>query len=211
MKNLMVENLVLGVMRTNCYLAVNSETKEGFIVDPADQADRISRRIGELGMKPVAVLLTHGHFDHIGATEELQRTYGIPVIAHEGEQELLENPSLNLSGSFGGALSVKADQFVKEKEELTLAGCRILVLHTPGHTCGGCCYYLPEEEVLFSGDTLFFESIGRTDFPAGDAGALSRSLKRLAQELPETTAVYPGHDMQTDIGHEKRYNPFLAL
>lgn len=114
----------------------------------------------------------------------------------------------NLSGSWASAHVLLADQWVCDGKKLDLAGFSIEVFHTPGHTAGSCCYYLPEEEVLFSGDTLFAQSVGRTDFPTGSGADMQASVKRLLKELPETTRVCPGHNEETTIGYEKRYNPF---
>lgn len=208
MSRLHIEKLVLGMVQTNCYLAVNEESREVIIIDPADRAQSLIQKIKELQVKPAAVLLTHGHFDHIGAALELKKEYQIPICASEHEKVIMEDENLNLSSMFGFPFTVKADNLLAAGAELNLAGFEIQVIHTPGHTKGGVCYYLPQEKVLFSGDTLFCESIGRTDFPTGNAAELSQSVKGLLSSLPEETLVYPGHESMTDIAHEKRHNPF---
>lgn len=208
MGKLHVERMILGDMRTNCYLAVNEETKEAFIVDPAFDAGSIASRLDKFQARPSAILLTHGHFDHIGAAAELKKHYDIPILAAAEEEEVLTDSSKNLTAYFGTPYGIKADRYLEDGERLTQAGFEVEVILTPGHTSGGVCYYLPNEKVLFSGDTLFCESIGRTDFPTGSASKLRRSVQGLLERLPGETKVYPGHEMPTDIGHEKKYNPF---
>ena len=156
MGNLQIEKMVLGQVSTNCYLAVNTQTKEAILVDPAADARRIEKKIKEMAVKPVAILLTHGHFDHIGAAQELGTLYDIMIYAHEEEQEVMQDSMLNLSANFGEPFRAEPDMLLSGGQELVLAGMKIRVLHTPGHTKGGVCYYLPEEGVLFSGDTLFY-------------------------------------------------------
>lgn len=207
MAEMKVEYMVLGMVSTNCYLIQNTETNELILVDPADNASRLAKQIERMEGKPVAVLLTHGHFDHIMAADDIRKKYDIPVYVHELDEEVLENPSLNLSGNWAGAYSMKADRQVREGSVLKLAGFEIKVLHTPGHTQGSCCYYFPEQQVLFSGDTLFAQSYGRVDFPTSSPSAMRDSIKRLLSELPEETGVLPGHEMTTSIAMEKRYNP----
>ena len=204
-----VERVLCGSVGTNCYFLINTQTQETVIIDPADDAPMLSAKLKEKNLKPAAILLTHGHYDHIMAVEELRKEYGIPVIAHEEEKQILENPKGNLSTMIGMPFTVKADRFVKDEELLVTAGCSIRVLHTPGHTIGGCCYYLADENLLFSGDTLFWESVGRTDFPTGSMSALVRSIKEKLMVLPESTRVYPGHMGSTSIENEKQNNPFL--
>ncbi len=208
MDKLQIETMVLGAIQTNCYLAMNKETKELLIVDPADEADRIIRRIGELQAKPVAILLTHGHFDHIGAADALRGQYGIPVCALDEEQSVLEQTMLNLSAMQRKRLAVKADRFFRDKETVELAGFSIQVLHTPGHTAGGACYYIESERLLFSGDTLFCGSVGRSDFPTGSMSALHDSIHSKLFVLPDETLVLPGHGESSTIGYEKQYNPY---
>lgn len=210
MGKLKIEHLVLGQVETNCYLAMNEETKALLIVDPADQAEEVIRRIEDMGGHPAAVLLTHGHFDHIGAAKKLRETYGISVYGMEDEAEIMASQQLNLAKYFGCSTELTADVLLKDGQELELAGFSIQVLHTPGHTKGGACYYLKEEEVLFSGDTLFRESVGRSDFPTGNMQVLIQSIKNKLMVLPEETRVFPGHNGESTIGHEKRYNPFLG-
>lgn len=202
-----IQNLVLGMVATNVFFLQNTETKELIVIDPADRADVIIRKIREMEGIPVAILLTHGHFDHIMALEEIRREYQIPVYAEEHEQEVLEDPMKNLSGTWGQSLSVRADHYLKDDETVEIAGISIRVLHTPGHTKGSCCFYLPEEKVLFSGDTLFCGSYGRIDFPTSSGSAMQESVGKLLRELPEDVQVYPGHEMFTTIAFEKRYNP----
>ncbi len=210
MGNLQIEKMVLGQVSTNCYLAVNTQTKEAILVDPAADARRIEKKIKEMAVKPVAILLTHGHFDHIGAAQELGTLYDIMIYAHEEEQEVMQDSMLNLSANFGEPFRAEPDMLLSGGQELVLAGMKIRVLHTPGHTKGGVCYYLPEEGVLFSGDTLFYCSIGRTDFPTGSMSKLVRSAKEKLLVLPEETKVCPGHGEETTIRYEKKYNPFLS-
>lgn len=204
-----IKSMTLGMVATNCYLIINKETKKALLIDPADNALRISNVIEENVCTLKAILLTHGHFDHIMALNELKKRYNVPVYAHEEEEDVLKQSSLNMSGMIGQIYTTQADIYVKDGEHLKLAGLDIIVLHTPGHTKGGVCYYLPEEKVLMSGDTLFHCSIGRTDFPTGSMSQLVRSVKEQLFVLPDDVQVYPGHDSVTSIGYEKQYNPFF--
>ena len=204
-----IKSMTLGMVATNCYLIINKENKEALLVDPADNALRISNVIEENGCTLKAILLTHGHFDHIMALNDLKKRYNVPVYAHEEEEDVLKQSSLNLSGSIGQIYTTQADVYVKDGEHLKLAGLDVIVLYTPGHTQGGACYYFPEEKVLMSGDTLFHCSIGRTDFPTGSMSQLVRSVKEQLFVLPDDVQVYPGHDSVTSIGYEKQYNPFF--
>lgn len=198
-----IKNLVLGPVSTNCYFLINEQTKETIIIDPADNAQRICEKISGEQLMPVAILLTHGHFDHIMAVEEVGRTYSIPYYIYETEAELMERSDLNGSFLMNRDITAKRDRVLKDKEVLTLAGLTIEVIHTPGHTAGSVCYYIPEEKALFSGDTLFYNSVGRTDLPTGSSRALITSIKERLLDLPEDTGVYPGHGMMTTIGAEK--------
>jgi glyoxylase-like metal-dependent hydrolase (beta-lactamase superfamily II) len=206
-----IEQYVVGSVATNCYFLIQVKTKEILIVDPGDGAEYLASVIASNGYQPVAILLTHGHFDHAGAAEPLAKTYGIPVYAYTREQETLEDGRKNLSSSFTGVgQTYHADCYVRDEQELDLAGFHLRVLFTPGHTVGGCCYYVPREDLVFSGDSLFCGSIGRTDFPGGSAAALVQSIKDKLLPLPEQTVVLPGHDARTTIGQERMYNPFLG-
>lgn len=202
-----LENLVLGMIRTNVYFVKNRETGEMILIDPADSPEQIRGKVTEMGGRPVAILLTHGHYDHFGAADAVRKMYGVDIYCGEEEQKVLDDPQVNTSPMHGVNAVLKADRYVSDGEELSLAGFRIRVLHTPGHTIGGVCYYFPDEGVLFSGDTLFCESYGRTDFPTGSSAQIADSVRRLLRELPEDTKVYPGHEMATTIAHEKKYNP----
>lgn len=200
---------IVGPVCTNCYLLVNHKTGELLVVDPGDQAQLIEKQIEKTGAKPVAILLTHGHFDHAGAAEEFADKYQISIYAHEAERETLEDPGLNLCGMIGEHKVYRADVFVKDEEVLNLAGFSIRVFFTPGHTIGGCCYYIADEKILFSGDTLFQESVGRTDFPRGSASDLIRAIREKLMPLPDDVTVYTGHDESTLIGYERMHNPYL--
>lgn len=209
MAGLRVEQYVVGPVMTNCYFAINEDTNEMFVVDPGDEAGSLIDRIKSKNLTPVAVLLTHGHFDHASGAKEVAKAFGIKVYAQEQEKETLENPTINLSGMTGEKEAYGADCYVSDEEILDLAGFEIKVLHTPGHTKGGCCYYMEKEQALFSGDTLFNQSVGRTDFPGGSATVLLRSIEEKLMPMPGQTKVYPGHNDTTTIGWEKQYNPFL--
>ena len=200
---------IVGPVCTNCYLLVNHKTGELLVVDPGDQAQLIEKQIEKTGAKPVAILLTHGHFDHAGAAEELADKYQISIYAHEAERETLEDPGLNLCGMIGEHKVYHADIFVKDEEVLNLAGFSIRVFFTPGHTVGSCCYYFAKDKALISGDTLFQESVGRTDFPRGSASDLIRAIREKLMPLPDDVTVYTGHDESTLIGYERMHNPYL--
>ncbi len=205
-----IDFLVLGIVETNVYFLQNEETKEMLIVDPADNAAAIFQKVDEMGGIPQAILLTHGHFDHILAAKEVAKKYLVPIVAYETEKALLEDPELNRSILPGREpYGLTPDILVKDGEEPKISGFKFRIIHTPGHTAGSCCYYFYEDEILISGDTLFYASCGRTDLPTGSYKDIQKSLRRLMSELPENTLVYPGHDRKTLIGYEKQVNPFV--
>lgn len=210
MADFTIRQFVVGEVMTNCYFAINEKTKEMFIVDPGGQPEFLSAEIEKLGVTPTAILLTHGHFDHVSAAEPLKRKYDLPVYIHEAEKETLADPVVNLSiVMMQEPRSYQADHFVRDNDELMIAGCQVRVLFLPGHTAGGVGYYLPQENSVFSGDSLFCESVGRTDFPGGNASTLIRSIREKLFSLPDSTKVYPGHEELTTIGYERVHNPFL--
>lgn len=205
-----VGKFVLGPVATNCYIGINEETKECFIVDPATCPPEFVSYIKNAGLTVKAVLLTHGHFDHIMGLDALLKEFPVPVYAHEAERDVLESEQLNSSASMlGQPYSFSGADFVTNRQELRIAGFEIRVIYTPGHTVGGCCYYIEKEKTLFSGDTLFHGSVGRTDLPTGSMGQLVSSVRDRLFVLPDDTKVYPGHMEETTIGYEKKYNPFI--
>ena len=205
-----VKNYRVGMIQTNCYFMINTETKKGLIIDPGEQPDTLLRRMKADDFTPEAILLTHGHFDHVMGVEKIRQETGVPVYLHEAERTTLRDtiaqmfPQMNKSG-----LTVPVDVWMSGEPVLDLAGFQIKVYFTPGHTSGGVSYYFPNEGVLFSGDTLFAGSIGRTDFPGGSYSTLIRSVEEKLFPLPAKTKVYPGHEGETTIGHERSYNPFF--
>ncbi len=205
-----IQTYVLGMVSTNCYIIYNENTKEAIVIDPPDHAPAIADKLKRKDLTPVAVLLTHGHFDHIMAAGDLAESFHIPILAGEAEKELLADANLNGSRMVRKNYELKGVEFVKDNELLTLGGMKIKVMYTPGHTAGGVCYYFEEEKILISGDTLFLESIGRTDLPTGNAGTLLESIHGKLMILPDEVAVYPGHGDRTTIGHERIHNPFLG-
>ncbi len=207
--NLAIRMMVLGPVQTNCYFLINEDTKEVLIVDPADRAQKIIEWINSEGLKPTAILLTHGHFDHIMGVAGVKKEYNIPIYASKDEVEVLADPQINVSTMMGAYLSMKADKLFSDGDVLELAGMKLKVISTPGHTIGSVCFYMEEEKVLISGDTLFEASVGRSDFPTGSSRQLIESIKTRLFVLPDDTDVFPGHGGTTSIAYEKAHNPFI--
>lgn len=220
MAEIKIGRMVLGVCQTNCYFLYRDGGHECIVVDPADAGGSIYSALKKNDFQVRGILLTHGHFDHIwgvdalrdaaNAAAEADGLEAVKVYAGAGERELLKSDDLNVSERAGRACTTYADVYVKDGQEITLAGMTCRVIETPGHTAGGCCYYFEEAGILVAGDTLFAESVGRTDFPTGSMGTLIHSIKDKLFVLPDDTRVYPGHGDSTTIGHEKEYNPFTA-
>lgn len=204
-----IERFALGSLGTNSYLLINEETKEILVVDPAICPDYVLSHVKSNGYIPKGILLTHGHFDHVMGINKWVEEFGIPVYLHEEEKEILAKANLNLSYQFGKNYSYEEVTCFTSGEEVELAGMKFRVIHTPGHTKGGCCYYFESEEVLISGDTLFQQSVGRSDFPTGNMRILVNSIKDKLFCLPDMVMVYPGHGEYTCIADEKEFNLFV--
>lgn len=210
MKHLILRGIVVGPVQTNCYFLKHKDTGAMLIVDPGAEAERIIAAATQLQGNPAAILLTHGHYDHMCAVNELREHYQIPVYAAKAEEHLLLDSMENLSGSWSGKpYTVKADYYLEDQETLELAGFFVRMLLTPGHTVGSCCYWVEEEGICLSGDTLFYGSCGRTDLPTGSMSTMRKSLGRLLHILPDETEIYPGHGEATDAAFEKKHNPYL--
>lgn len=182
--------------------------KKVIVIDPADRGGMIFEKLREKGFTVAGILLTHAHFDHIWGTNQLRELSHCKIYANEAEKVLCEDAEQNVSAQVGRPYTVVPDVYVKDGEEITIADMTCKMIATPGHTIGSCCYYFAEDKILISGDTLFQESVGRTDLATGSMSALSRSVKEKLFVLPEDVVVYPGHGDSTTIGHEKQYNPF---
>lgn len=204
-----IGRIVMGVCQTNCYFLYEEGKKEVIVVDPADHGESLYDKLTEAGFTVAGILLTHAHYDHIGSADKLRELSGVKIYANEDERALCGDPSLNLSEMFGRKVTVAPDVYLKDGDKVTIAGMTAKMIATPGHTCGSCCYYFEDAGMLISGDTLFLESTGRTDFPTGSTSAIVRSIKEKLFKLPDDTKVYPGHNDATTIAHEKKYNPFV--
>lgn len=205
-----IKRLVLGLVRTNCYIVYSEKSKKAVIIDPAADSRGIVEEMDKLGVTPEAVLLTHGHFDHMLAAESLRNGYHIPVCVLKEDAELLKHPNLNCSEQFlHMSYGISADEELTDGQKLAYLDGVLTVIATPGHTAGSCCYYAEAEQILFSGDTLFQGSVGRTDLPTGKASQISLSIKEKLFVLPDNTLVLSGHGEETTIGEEKQYNPYV--
>ena len=205
---MIIERLALGSLSTNCYLVGDELSREGMVIDPAAEAGTILERAKALKLDIKLIVLTHAHFDHVGALKELKEATKAEIAIHADDAKSLQSAhlsSLNWGVSFPPP--PPPDRLLQDGDNLNLGSQRFLVLHTPGHTPGGIC--LLGQGVVFTGDTLFSSSIGRTDFPGSSYDAIMDSLRRRLMVLPEDTIVYPGHGPETTIGQEKRRNPFL--
>lgn len=206
-----IDSTVVGGVGTNCYIVRKEGSDRCVVIDPGDDGKQLAGFIKDNGLVLEDILLTHGHFDHIMGASDLMSELGGRLCVLEEEKELLEDAGLNVSAMAGaGPVSLFADLFLKDGQDYETAGMKFTVIHTPGHTRGSCCYYMKEEALLFSGDTLFFESIGRSDLPTGNGNTLLQSLREKVLTLPEEVKVFPGHGPATQIGYEKQNNPYAA-
>lgn len=205
-----VELFVTGILGTNSYVIMNEDTKEAVVVDPARLSKKMREYINAEELKVKAILLTHAHFDHIMGIDEVITAYGeMPVYVEENDLELLNHAELNESTTYTKGYSYAGGDVIHGGDVLSLIGYGFQVIHTPGHTAGGVCYYVEDEGILFSGDTLFHASIGRSDFKTSSTEALISSVKDKLFLLPDETIVFPGHMSATKIGFEKVNNPYV--
>ena len=206
-----VRTFTVGPVQENCHIARRDGAREAIVVDPGDEPERLLGAIATLELDVAAILLTHTHFDHVGAVAPVAEATGAEVWCPEIEAPVLADIMRYVPwDGFGPFESYEAEHLLRGGERLHLAGLEIDVLFTPGHSPGHVTYAIGSERAVFSGDVLFAGSIGRTDLPGGDHATLMRTLATLAETLPDETVVYPGHMQTTTIGHERRSNPFLA-
>ncbi|MCL2030394.1 MAG: MBL fold metallo-hydrolase [Oscillospiraceae bacterium] len=207
---LSISSLTLGIVATNCYIVTDTDAGETALIDPGDRAGAILERVRADRLEVRYIFLTHGHFDHILAMEEVRRATGAACVIHEADAAYLSDPALSSPFGRTGAQSAKADILTREGEAFALGAYRFEVLHTPGHTPGSVCLRVmtpggERDGALFTGDTLFEDDCGRCDLPGGDYGAMLASLRRLAA-LEGDYAVYPGHDVSTTLSREREGN-----
>ena len=201
-----IEKFSLGILGANCYLLINEETKDTVVVDPGGHSKKFTAYIEEEKLNLVAILLTHGHYDHIGSVNEVAAHFGCKIVGAAKEMPVFTDPALNCSQFVGGPIIVHPDILVSEGDKVTVGDMEFDVMETPGHTVGSICFI--GKDIIFSGDTLFQGSCGRTDLPTGDWDDIKKSLKRLAA-LPGDYQVYSGHGPATTLETERRTNPYM--
>ena len=207
-----IDRFILGAYQTNCYILRKSPAeKDCLIIDTGLEVGELIDFLGEHKLNPVAILLTHGHVDHTKGITELRKSFpNIKVYVHKSDAKMLTETTDNLSSWTEKPFSTEpADFSLEEANTIELAGIKLEVIHTPGHTPGGTCLYSTDEGIVFSGDTLFADSVGRTDMPGGSMGQLIKSIKEKLLTLPDETVVHPGHGPSTTIARQKAHNPFL--
>jgi len=204
------DSLEVGPLGVNCFILGCEETREGVIIDAGGDAEEIIAAVERRGLTIVHILNTHGHFDHIGANRAVKEHFGVDLLIHAADAPMLSRAA-DVARGYGipGENSPQPDAFLTDGMEITFGKQHMTVLHTPGHTPGGCCFYLQEEKKVITGDTLFADSIGRTDLPGGSHEQLLESVRTKLFTLPDDVVAYPGHGPETTIGHEKRCNPFF--
>ena len=214
MKKIRIGCYVVGMVQTNFYFLHLEGEKETIVFDPADYGKEIYDELTRQGLEIKAIFLTHGHFDHIMGVKALKEACGAPVYASALEKDLLTDPYLNTSAQYGRSCVVEPDHWLIDGVTVTAAGITLRMISTPGHTEGSCCYYIEEtggDPILLSGDTLFENSVGRTDLPTGDMHDIVESIRTKLYKLPDNTQVYTGHGGSTTIEHEKKYNYFVTV
>jgi len=203
------KEVVVGALDTNCYLVYCEETLQCAVVDPGAEPERIFLEIAEAELKPVVIINTHGHVDHIGANRDMKDHFGVPLYIHAADSPMLgKSQQLELSLFLGAKDSPPADHLMSDGEEIKIGKSILRVLHTPGHSPGSVS--LLGDGFLLSGDTLFLEGVGRTDLPGGSQKQLEQSLREKVMTLPDETVVLPGHGPLTSVGQERVNNPFLT-
>jgi hydroxyacylglutathione hydrolase len=209
---MIIESFVVGMLQTNCYLLGDNQTRQAVVIDPGGDSERIARRIEQLGLSLVAILNTHGHFDHIMDAWALKKRLGGKIYLHS-KDEMISQQSMAGMGSMVSpaqrTANAKIDQNLNEGDSLIFGPLRLEVLETPGHTPGHVSFHIPDAGVIFVGDTLFAGSIGRTDFPGGSYSQLIRSVREKIFPLDGQTVVFPGHGPKTTVEREKKSNPFF--
>jgi len=201
------KKLVVGPLATNCYIVGSESSKEGMIIDPGDEGEVILRNVKDLGLEIKSIILTHGHIDHIGALKEVKEATGAEVAIHSDDARALQEKSVSTLLGLSYPTPPPPDRLLRDGDSMDIGDLHFLVLHTPGHSPG--CICLLGEGIIFSGDTLFNFGIGRYDLPGGNYSQLVNSIHTRLMKLPDNTAVYPGHGLDTTIGTERSGNPFL--
>lgn len=202
-----INRITIGTFQTNCYVVADEESKLAFVIDPAGDVDKIADVINENGYDLQYIILTHGHGDHIGAVSVLRNNFDAKLFIHQADAEMLNDHQLNLTHRMGEKIELMADSTFTDGDVLQVGNLKLKLIHTPGHTMGSSCILV--EKSLFSGDTLFLNSIGRTDLYGGDRKQIIKSIKNKLLILPKDVKVYPGHGSPTSINNELKKNPFF--
>lgn len=205
-----VKTFSVGALDTNAYVITDADTQHTAVIDPGNTSKELTNALAEIGKENIKyILLTHGHFDHIGAVQDYKEMFDAKVVVSKLDEPFLTDNNLNLSAQFiRGLEPVKADIILDDEDTVSLGNTVIRFIHTPGHTCGSGCFVCEEDKMIFSGDTLFYHSVGRTDFPTGNPTTLINSLGKL-NRLQGDYKVFPGHDRSTTLYDEKANNPYF--